>query len=94
MLLVEYKSKELLAQYGLNVPAGKRARTAEEAEAACASLNARKYVVKAQIAAGGRGLAEVIQQLLALKGGQGAHGRVSPGRFLRRAGSAHQSRQR
>lgn len=57
MLLAEYKSKELLAQYGLTVPAGKRARSAAEAEAACATLNARKYVVKAQIAAGGRGLA-------------------------------------
>lgn len=57
MLLAEYKSKELLTQYGLNVPAGKRARTADEAEAVCAALNARKYVVKAQIAAGGRGLA-------------------------------------
>ena len=57
MLLAEYKSKELLAQYGLRVPAGRRATTADEAEAACATLDARKYVVKAQIAAGGRGLA-------------------------------------
>jgi succinyl-CoA synthetase beta subunit len=57
MLLAEYRSKELLSQYGLKVPAGKRARTADEAEAVCARLNARKYVVKAQIAAGGRGLA-------------------------------------
>ena len=57
MLLAEYKSKELLAQYGLNVPAGRRATTADEAEAACTKLDARKFVVKAQIAAGGRGLA-------------------------------------
>ena len=57
MLLAEYKSKELLAQYGLNVPAGRRATTPAEAEAACEKLAARKYVVKAQIAAGGRGLA-------------------------------------
>ncbi len=57
MLLAEYKSKELLAQYGLNVPAGRRATTPEEAEAACGKIDARKYVVKAQIAAGGRGLA-------------------------------------
>lgn len=57
MLLAEYKSKELLAQYGLSVPAGRRATTADEAEAACAKLDARKFVVKAQIAAGGRGLA-------------------------------------
>ncbi len=57
MLLAEYKSKELLAQYGLRVPAGRRATTADEAEAACATLDARTNVVKAQIAAGGRGLA-------------------------------------
>lgn len=56
MLLVEYKSKELLAQYGLAVPPGKRAKSPDEAEAACAGLDARKFVVKAQIAAGGRGL--------------------------------------
>ncbi len=57
MLLAEYKSKELLTQYGLTVPPGKRARSADEAEAVCAALNAKKYVVKAQISAGGRGLA-------------------------------------
>ncbi|MEO0916615.1 MAG: ATP-grasp domain-containing protein, partial [Pseudomonadota bacterium] len=50
-----YKSKELLAQFGLSIPSGKRARTPSEAEACCASLRATKYVVKAQIAAGGRG---------------------------------------
>lgn len=57
MLLAEYKSKELLAQYGLTVPAGRRATSPEEAEAACGKIDARKFVVKAQIAAGGRGLA-------------------------------------
>ncbi len=57
MLLSEYKSKELLKQYGVAVPKGKLARTAKEAEDNCASIPARKFVVKAQIAAGGRGLA-------------------------------------
>lgn len=57
MLLSEFKSKELLAQYGVRVPPARLARTAEEAEAACAAVDARKYVVKAQIAAGGRALA-------------------------------------
>lgn len=57
MLLSEYKSKELLAQYGVAVPAGKLARSAKEAEENCASIPAKKFVVKAQIAAGGRGLA-------------------------------------
>ena len=57
MLLAEYQSKELLAQYGVSVPPGKMARTAEEAEAACANIPARKFVVKAQITSGARGLA-------------------------------------
>lgn len=57
MLLAEYTSKELLAQYGVAIPPGKTARTAQEAEDRCADIDARKYVVKAQIAAGGRGLA-------------------------------------
>lgn len=57
MLLAEYQSKELLAQYGVAVPPGRMARTPEEAEAACASILARKFVVKAQITSGARGLA-------------------------------------
>ena len=57
MLLSEYKSKELLAQYGVAVPAGRIARSATEAEENCAKIPAKKFVVKAQIAAGGRGLA-------------------------------------
>lgn len=57
MLLAEYQSKELLAQYGVSVPPGKMARTADEAEAACANIPARKFVVKAQITSGARGLA-------------------------------------
>ena len=57
MLLSEYKSKELLTQYGVAVPAGRIARSATEAEENCAKIPAKKFVVKAQIAAGGRGLA-------------------------------------
>lgn len=57
MLLAEYQSKELLAQYGVSVPPGKMARTPDEAEAACANIPARKFVVKAQITSGARGLA-------------------------------------
>ena len=56
-MLPEYKSKELLAQYGVPVPTGKLARSAKEAEEAAASISAKKFVVKAQISAGGRGLA-------------------------------------
>lgn len=57
MVLAEYHSKELLAQYGLQVPQGVAARSAEDAQRLCKQIEARKYVVKAQIGAGGRGLA-------------------------------------
>ncbi len=56
MLLSEYKSKELVAQYGMPIPEGRIATTPEEAEARCRQIKSEKYVVKAQIAAGGRGL--------------------------------------
>ena len=57
MLLPEHQSKELLSQYGIVVPNGKLASTAEEAMENCEKIAAKKFVVKAQIAAGGRGLA-------------------------------------
>ena len=57
MILTEYKSKELLAQYGVPIPPGRAARTGLEAEERCREIVAEKYVVKAQIGAGGRGLA-------------------------------------
>lgn len=57
MMLSENQSKELLSQYGILIPEGRLAHSPEEAEKRCKEITARKYVVKAQIAAGGRGLA-------------------------------------
>lgn len=57
MNLSEHQSKELLSQYGVRIPDGRLALSAEEAEARCREITATKYVVKAQIGAGGRGLA-------------------------------------
>lgn len=57
MYLPEYQAKEILAQYGARVPEGGIARTGEEAEARARSIRAEKVAVKAQIRAGGRGLA-------------------------------------
>lgn len=57
MFLSEYQAKEILQQYGLPVPSARMASSAEEAETQARSLDCRKYVVKAQIAAGARGLA-------------------------------------
>lgn len=55
MNIHEYQAKELLAKYGVPVPAGFAAMSVEEAVAAAQKLPGPLYVVKAQIHAGGRG---------------------------------------
>jgi succinyl-CoA synthetase beta subunit len=57
MNIHEYQGKEVLRQYGVNVPRGKVAFTAEEAVKAAEELGTPVVVVKAQIHAGGRGKA-------------------------------------
>jgi succinyl-CoA synthetase beta subunit len=57
MNVSEYKSKELIAQYGVRIPEGRVAWSAQEAEEQSRKIKSEKYVVKAQIGAGGRGLA-------------------------------------
>ena len=55
MNIHEYQAKELLAKFGVPVPAGHAAMSVEEAVAASQKLPGPLYVVKAQIHAGGRG---------------------------------------
>ncbi len=55
MNIHEYQAKELLAKFGVPVPAGFAAMSVEEAVAATGKLPGPLYVVKAQIHAGGRG---------------------------------------
>ncbi len=55
MNIHEYQAKEILESFGVNTLPGKVAETAEEAEAIAKTINSSKYVVKAQIHAGGRG---------------------------------------
>lgn len=57
MDLHEYQAKELLARFGVPVPAGAVATTEEEARQAAEELGGGRWVVKAQIHAGGRGKA-------------------------------------
>jgi len=57
MNLHEYQGKQLFAQYGLPVSKGVVAETPQEAVAAMAQINGDKWVVKAQVHAGGRGKA-------------------------------------
>lgn len=57
MNLHEYQGKQLFAQYGLPVSKGVAAKTAAEAAAAADTIGGNKWVVKAQVHAGGRGKA-------------------------------------
>lgn len=57
MNLHEYQSKRLFADYGIPVPRGIPAETADAAVAAAKELGGEFWVVKAQVHAGGRGKA-------------------------------------
>jgi len=55
MKIHEYQAKELFAQAGIPIPAGRVAETPDEAVAAAQAIGSLPAVVKAQIHAGGRG---------------------------------------
>ena len=55
MKIHEYQGKEILREYGVAVPNGKACFSVYEAVAAAESIGGNKWVVKAQIHAGGRG---------------------------------------
>lgn len=57
MNLHEYQAKELFAKYGVAVPTNCVVNNVEEADKAIDSLDSSRYVVKAQVHAGGRGKA-------------------------------------
>ncbi|WP_299258421.1 ADP-forming succinate--CoA ligase subunit beta [uncultured Kushneria sp.] len=57
MNLHEYQSKQLFADYGLPVSKGYAVDTPEEAAKACQKIGGDRWVVKAQVHAGGRGKA-------------------------------------
>jgi succinyl-CoA synthetase beta subunit len=58
MNLHEYQAKQLLAQYGIPVPQGKVAKSVDEAVNIIKNMNhVSRWVVKAQVHAGGRGKA-------------------------------------
>ncbi|WP_197474824.1 ATP-grasp domain-containing protein, partial [Oleiphilus sp. HI0079] len=57
MNLHEYQAKQLFAEYGLPVSKGYACDTADEAVAAADKIGGDKWVIKAQVHAGGRGKA-------------------------------------
>jgi succinyl-CoA synthetase beta subunit/malate-CoA ligase subunit beta len=68
----EYQAKELLKQYGVPVPDGRVAHNVDHAVAVAEDLGGERWIVKAQIHAGGRGkgggvkLAESIEDVRSL----------------------------
>ena len=69
MNIHEYQAKEVLAKFGVPVPAGFAALSVDEAVAASAKLPGPLYVVKAQIHAGGRGKGKFKELPAEAKGG-------------------------
>jgi succinyl-CoA synthetase beta subunit len=57
MNLHEYQAKSVFAEYGIPVPQGQVASSVSEAEHAAQALGGERWVVKAQVHAGGRGKA-------------------------------------
>jgi succinyl-CoA synthetase beta subunit len=55
MKIHEYQGKAILAEYGVAVPRGEVCFSVDEAVAAAEAIGGEKWVVKAQIHAGGRG---------------------------------------
>ncbi len=55
MNIEEFQAKKLLSAYGIRVPQGEAASTADEARDAGERLEGSRWMVKAQICAGGRG---------------------------------------
>ena len=69
MNIHEYQAKQLLAKFGIAVPAGHPARTIKEAVEGAKRLPGPLYVVKAQIHAGGRGKGKFKELAAEAKGG-------------------------
>ena len=67
MNLHEYQAKELFRDYGIAVSEGIAVSSGEEAEKVASSLNVEKWVVKAQVHAGGRGKAGGVEVVSDLK---------------------------
>ncbi len=69
MNIHEYQAKELLAKFGVAIPAGYAALTVDEAVEAAGKLPGPIYVVKSQIHAGGRGKGKFKELSPEAKGG-------------------------
>lgn len=62
MKILEYQAKELLASYKVPVPDGRVAFSSVEAQQAAETIGGEKWMVKAQIHAGGRGRGGAVEE--------------------------------
>lgn len=67
MNLHEYQSKTLFAEFGVPVPNFRVVDNANDVAKACEELNTERYVVKAQVHAGGRGKAGGVKLMDSVK---------------------------
>ena len=67
MNIHEYQAKQLFADYGIPVPEGKIAFSAQEAVEQAQSLGGTSWMIKAQIHAGGRGKAGGVKKAQSLE---------------------------
>ena len=91
MNLHEYQSKQLFTDYGIPIPAGRAARTAEDAGRIATELGGNCWVVKAQVHAGGRGKAGGVSLVRSVAEVAGAAESLLGGRLVthQRFGRAH-----
>ena len=68
MNLHEYQAKQLFREYKISVSEGLAASSSDEAEKVAKSLNVYKWVVKAQVHAGGRGKAGGVEIVESIEG--------------------------
>jgi len=76
MNLHEYQAKQLFRQYGMPVPNGIVVRDKSEASSAIADLAGSKWIVKAQVHAGGRGKAGGVEIVSSASEANEAAGRM------------------
>ena len=67
MNIHEHQAKQILKKFGVPIPEGVFGLTVEELLEKCKSLKTEKYVLKAQIHAGGRGKAGGVKILNSLE---------------------------
>jgi succinyl-CoA synthetase beta subunit len=66
MNIHEYQAKQIFAEYGIAVPSGKVATSAQEAVSQAEALGGTQWMVKAQVHAGGRGKAGGVKRAQSL----------------------------